>query len=111
MHDFLFALRIHNGKKRNAIANFCKPMTELFTFKLRQFNDNVNGLRQNYWSIFSSSFTGWERTGHMLCIVNTSLSVLMTMRMCLRELCCLFGIFYCLDLNHLVSVFYLFIFS
>ena len=37
--------------------------------------------------------TGWERTGHMLCIVDTSLSVLMTLRMCLRELCCLFGIF------------------
>ena len=42
--------------------------------------------------------TGWEHTGHMLCVVNTSLSVLMTFRMCLRELCCLFGIFYCLDL-------------
>ena len=48
-------------------------------------------------------FTGWERTGHMLCIVDTSLSVLMTL-MCLRELCCLFGIFYCLDINHLVRV-------
>ena len=47
----------------------------------------------------------------MLCIVDTSLSVLMTLRMCLRELCCLFGIFYCLDLNHLVRVFYLFMFS
>ena len=57
------------------------------------------------------SFTGWERTGHMLCIVDTSLSVLMTLRMCLGEMCCLFGIFYCLDLNHLVRVFYLFIFS
>ena len=48
--------------------------------------------------------TGWERTGQMLCIVDTSLSVLMTLRMCLRELCC---VFYCLDLNHLVRVFYL----
>ena len=37
-------------------------------------------------------FTGWERTGYMLCIVDTSLSVLMTLRMCLRELCCLFGL-------------------
>ena len=38
-------------------------------------------------------YTGWERTGQMLCIVDTSLSVLMTLRMCLRELCCvlLFG--------------------
>ena len=53
-----------------------------------------------------SVFTGWERTGQMLCIVDTSLSVLMTLRMCLRELC-----FYCLDLNHLVRVFYLFMFS
>ena len=33
--------------------------------------------------------TGWERTGQMHCIVDTSLSVLMTLRMCLRELCCL----------------------
>ena len=31
--------------------------------------------------------------------------------MCLRELCCRFGIFYCLDLNHLVRVFYIFMFS
>ena len=31
--------------------------------------------------------TGWERTGQMLCIVDTSLSVLMTLRMCLREMC------------------------
>ena len=38
-------------------------------------------------------------------------SVLMTFRVCLRELCCLFGIFYCLSLNHLVRVFYLFMFS
>ena len=56
-------------------------------------------------------YAGWERTGHVLCIVDTSLSVLMTLRMCLRELCCLFGIFCCLDLNHLVRVFYLFMFS
>ena len=52
--------------------------------------------------------TGWERTGQMLCIVDTSLSVLMTLRMCLRELCCLFTV---LDLNHMVRVFYLFMFS
>ena len=36
--------------------------------------------------------TDWERTGQMLCIVDTSLSVLMTLRMCLRELCCLFTV-------------------
>ena len=36
--------------------------------------------------------TGWERTGQMFCIVDTSLSVLMTLRMCLRELCCLFTV-------------------
>ena len=37
--------------------------------------------------------TGWERTGHMLCIVDTSLSVLVTWRMCSRDMCCflLFG--------------------
>ena len=29
---------------------------------------------------------------NMLCIVDTSLSVLMTLRMCLRELCCLFTV-------------------
>ena len=56
-------------------------------------------------------YTGLERTGHTLCIVDTSLSVLMTLRMCLRELCCRFGIIYCLDLNHFVRVFYLFMFS
>ena len=73
--------------------------------------------------------TSWERTGHVLCIVDKSLSVLMTLRMCLCELCCLFGIlycldlrmclcelcclfgiFYCLDLHHLVRVFSLFMF-
>ena len=37
-------------------------------------------------------YTGWERTGQMLCIVDTSLSVLMTLRMCLHELCCLFTV-------------------
>ena len=36
--------------------------------------------------------TGWERTGQMLCIVDTSLPVLMILRMCLRELCCLFTV-------------------
>ena len=44
-------------------------------------------------------------------IVDTSLSVLMTLRMCLCELYCLFGIFYCLDLNLLLRAFYLFMFS
>ena len=38
------------------------------------------------------TITGWERTGQMLCIMDTSLSVLMTLRMCLRELCCLFTV-------------------
>ena len=38
------------------------------------------------------NLTGWERTGQILCIVDTSLSVLMTLRMCLRELCCLFTV-------------------
>ena len=38
------------------------------------------------------SSTGWERIGQMLCIVDISLSVLMTFRMCLRELCCLFTV-------------------
>ena len=37
-------------------------------------------------------YTGWKRTGQMLCIVDTSLSVLMTLRMCLSELCCLFTV-------------------
>ena len=36
--------------------------------------------------------TGRACTGQMLCIVDTSLSVLMTLRMCLRELCCLFTV-------------------
>ena len=54
--------------------------------------------------------TDWERTVHMLCIVDKCLSVFMTLRMCLHELLS-FWIFYCLDLNHFVCVFYLFIFS
>ena len=41
---------------------------------------------------FLPIFTGWEHTGQLLCIVDTSLSVLMTLRMCLRELCCLFAV-------------------
>ena len=36
--------------------------------------------------------TGWERTGQMLYIVDTSLSVLITLRMCLCELCYLFTV-------------------
>ena len=39
-----------------------------------------------------ASVTGWERTGQMLCKVDTSLSVLLTLRMCLREMCCLFTV-------------------
>ena len=42
--------------------------------------------------IQSNIYTGWECTGQMLCIVDTSLSILMTLRMCLRELCCLFTV-------------------
>ena len=38
----------------------------------------------------STYITGWERTGQMLCIVDTSLSVLRILRMCIRELWCLF---------------------
>ena len=41
---------------------------------------------------FKIIITGWERTGQMLCIEDTSLSVLMTLRMCFRELCCLFTV-------------------
>ena len=44
------------------------------------------------FSFKNSLLTGWERTGQMLCIVDTSLSVLMTLRMCLREMCCLFTV-------------------
>ena len=47
----------------------------------------------------------------MLGIVDTSLSVLMTLRMCLREMCCLFGIFYCFGFEQLgkgVLLIYLF---
>ena len=35
----------------------------------------------------------------------------MTFGMCVRELCCLPAIFYCLHLNNFVRVFYLFMFS
>ena len=42
--------------------------------------------------IFPDLTTGWERTGQLLYIVDTSLSVLMTLRMCLRELSCLFTV-------------------
>ena len=50
-------------------------------------------ITQQQQQIFvSASPTGWERTGQMLCIVDTSLSVLMTLRMCLRELCCVFTV-------------------
>ena len=40
-------------------------------------------------NLLIGNITGWKRTGHMLCIVVTSLSVLMTLSMCLCELCCL----------------------
>ena len=49
-------------------------------------------IRQMLLSYVGVVSTGWERTGQMLCIVDTSLSVLMTLRMCLRELCCLFTV-------------------
>ena len=48
---------------------------------------------------------------YMFCVVDKSLSVFMTLKMCLRGLCRRFVIFYCLNLNHLVRVFYLFMFS
>ena len=48
--------------------------------------------RVAFLQFVSQNFTGWERTGQMLCIVDTSLSVLMTLRMCLRELNCLFTV-------------------
>ena len=41
----------------------------------------------------------------MLCAADKFLSVFMTLRMCLHEVCCLFVMFYCLDLNHLVHLF------
>ena len=39
------------------------------------------------------------------------LSVVMTLRMCLRQSCFLLLIFHSMDLNHLVRMFYLFLFS
>ena len=62
--------------------------------------------------MLTSLLTGWERTVHMtycpICIGEKSLPFVMTIRMCLRELCFLFEIFYYLDLNHLVKVVHLF---
>ena len=37
------------------MQNSVKPMAELLIFKLRNFRDNVNDLRENYWLIFNSS--------------------------------------------------------
>ena len=53
--------------------------------------------------------TGWERTGQMLCIVDTSLSVLMTLMMCLRELCVVFLLFGFKSLGKGVLLIYVFI--
>ena len=36
------------------MRNSVKPMAELSTFKLRNFRNSVNDLRENYWLIFSS---------------------------------------------------------
>ena len=59
-------------------------MRKLSTTELQKGN------RLILWKV--TDITGWDRTGQMLCIVDTSLSVLMTLRMCLRELCCLFTV-------------------
>ena len=53
---------------------------------------HLNYRYQLYFLFHADRITGWERTGQMLCIVDTSLSVLMTLKMCLRELCCLFTV-------------------
>ena len=37
------------------MQNSVKPMAELFTDKLRNFRNNVNDLRENYWLIFNNS--------------------------------------------------------
>ena len=64
---------------------YCLPMT--FQREIQLLSSE---LRHAY--LRPLMITGWERTGQMLCIVDTSLSVLMTLRMCLRELCCLFTV-------------------
>ena len=43
-------------KREMWMQNSVKSTTELFTFKLWHFRNNVNDLRENYWLIFSSSF-------------------------------------------------------
>ena len=60
-------------------------MLEPLTIFTKEENDLVNTISHHV-------ITGWERTGQMLCIVDTSLSILMTLRMCLRELCCVFTV-------------------
>ena len=54
-----------------------------------EFSIRLNFTILKPWSLI---ITGWEHTGQMLCIVDTSLSVLMTLRVWLRELCCLFTV-------------------
>ena len=51
----------------------------------------LQGLLEFFIGKYSKT-TGWERSGQMLCIVDTSLSVLMTLRVCLPELFCLFTV-------------------
>ena len=61
-----------------------------FIFRVSFQSHLINNLRAMI--LTNCLFTGWERTGQMLCIVDTSLSVLMTLRVCLRELCCVFTV-------------------
>ena len=55
-----------------------------------RISDSCSKIRRIFFCNLNS--TGWERAGQMLCMVDTSLSVLMTLRMCLRELCCVFTV-------------------
>ena len=94
--------KILEEKKRNAtfitksifIRPFCKKKT-YYGIIFSTILPSVRTFVVNFFLCLLDEFdfiTGWERTGQMLCIVDTSLSVLMTLRMCLRELCCLFTV-------------------
>ena len=45
-----------NVKREMRMQNSVKLIAELFTFKLQNFRNKVNDLRENYWLIFSSNF-------------------------------------------------------
>ena len=75
------------GEERRGYA--CFQISGTFALRRELLKRSVNGAAITSASSLS---TGWERTGQMLCIVDTSLSVLMTLRMCLHELCCLFTV-------------------